>query len=55
LVGFIEWGIVAFSNWEKEVRKAFRRMDRRSIAEQGLGNDIAEGEVESSQQEESTE
>ena len=37
LVGFIEWGIVAFSNWEKEVEKAFRRMDRRSVAEQGLG------------------
>jgi len=35
LVGFLEWGIVAFSDWEKEVRKAFKRMDRRSIAEQG--------------------
>jgi len=42
LVGFIEWGIVAFSNWEKEVVKAFNRMDRRSVAEQGFGTGAAE-------------
>lgn len=46
LVGFIEWGIVAFSNWDKEVNKAFKRMDRRSIAEQGLLNRIADHEAE---------
>lgn len=28
LVGFFEWAIVAFSNWEKQVEKAFQRMDR---------------------------
>ncbi len=27
LVGVIEWVIVASSNWEYEVRKAFERMD----------------------------
>lgn len=45
LVGFIEWGIVALSNWDKEVRKAFKRMDRRSIAEQGLVNVIVDSEA----------
>ncbi|KAF2233229.1 MATE efflux family protein-like protein subfamily [Viridothelium virens] len=28
LVGFVEWAIVAFSNWEKQVEKAFGRMDK---------------------------
>jgi MATE family multidrug resistance protein len=46
LVGFVEWGIVSFSNWDKEVRKAFKRMDRRSIAEQGLLNGTADYEAE---------
>jgi MATE family multidrug resistance protein len=46
LVGFIEWGIVAFSNWEKEVQKAFKRMDRRSIAEQGSANGLGPGAAE---------
>jgi multidrug resistance protein, MATE family len=27
LVGFAEWAIVAFSDWEKEVRKALARLD----------------------------
>ena len=27
LVGFVEWGIVAFSNWDKQVENAFGRMD----------------------------
>lgn len=34
-VGLLEWAIVAFRDWEKEVDKAFGRMDRRSIAEEG--------------------
>lgn len=28
LVGFLEWGIVAFSNWDREVDSAFARMDK---------------------------
>ncbi|KAL4947603.1 mate-domain-containing protein [Aspergillus filifer] len=36
LVGALEWVIVAFSNWDKEVDKAFRRMDVHERVEQGL-------------------
>jgi MATE family multidrug resistance protein len=38
LVGFLEWAIVALSNWDYEVTKAFERMDegedgdRRSVS-----------------------
>jgi multidrug resistance protein, MATE family len=39
LVGFIEWAIVAFSDWEKEVRKAFDRMDPSEQAEIGGGGE----------------
>ncbi|KAL4930900.1 MATE family efflux transporter [Aspergillus undulatus] len=36
LVGALEWVIVAFSNWDKEVGKAFRRMDVHERVEQGI-------------------
>ncbi|KAF2741023.1 MATE efflux family protein [Polyplosphaeria fusca] len=35
LVGFAEWAIVAWSNWEYQVKKAFERMDSDDRAEQG--------------------
>lgn len=35
LVGFLEWAIVAFSDWDKQVRKAFERMDHDDRAENG--------------------
>jgi MATE family multidrug resistance protein len=35
LVGFIEWAIVAFSNWDKQVQNAFDRMDPADRAEMG--------------------
>jgi len=35
LVGFFEWAIVAISNWEKEVQKAFARMDHDERVETG--------------------
>jgi MATE family multidrug resistance protein len=35
LVGFAEWGIVAWSNWEYQVKKAFDRMDPHERAEMG--------------------
>jgi multidrug resistance protein, MATE family len=49
LVGFIEWAIVAWSNWEGEVREAFGRMDRHSIAEDGHADVIAENEASAGQ------
>ncbi|PKS12526.1 hypothetical protein jhhlp_000733 [Lomentospora prolificans] len=36
LVGTLEWVIVALSNWEKEVEKAFMRMDKADQVERGL-------------------
>lgn len=36
LVGFLEWAIVIFSDWEKQVRNAFERMDAGDRAEQGI-------------------
>ena len=36
IVGILEWGIVAMSNWKKEVQKAFDRMDDGERAEVGL-------------------
>ncbi|KAI9693457.1 MAG: hypothetical protein M1820_009250 [Bogoriella megaspora] len=39
LVGFIEWAIVAFSNWEKEVKKAFGRMDKPPAENDGRRSD----------------
>jgi len=35
LVGFLEWAIVAWSNWEHQVEKAFARMDHDDRAEIG--------------------
>lgn len=35
LVGFLEWAIVAFSNWDHQVEKAFERMDKDEIVEAG--------------------
>ncbi|PVI05722.1 MATE efflux family protein [Periconia macrospinosa] len=35
LVGFAEWGIVAWSDWEFQVKKAFDRMDPEERAELG--------------------
>ena len=36
LVGFLEWAIVALSNWDKEVDNAFKRMDPSEHAEAGI-------------------
>lgn len=38
IVGALEWLIVAFSNWQLEVEKAFGRMDSADVAEQGSVN-----------------
>lgn len=35
LVGIAEWAIVAFSNWDYEVEKAFARMDKDELVENG--------------------
>ena len=35
VVGFVEWAIVALSNWDKQVENAFKRMDPGERAEQG--------------------
>lgn len=35
LVGLLEWVIVAFSNWDHQVKKAFERMDHDERAESG--------------------
>ena len=43
LVGIAEWAIVAFSNWDHQVDKAFSRMDKDELAENGQA-----GHVESS-------
>lgn len=39
LVGFLEWVIVAWSDWDKQVRKAFERMDHDDRAELGEHDD----------------
>ena len=36
LVGFGEWIIVALSNWEYQVKKAFERMDQEDMTESGI-------------------
>ena len=38
LVGFVEWFIVAISNWEYQVKKAFERMDDDERTENGAGS-----------------
>ncbi|KAF1997890.1 MATE efflux family protein [Amniculicola lignicola CBS 123094] len=40
LVGFAEWAIVAWSNWEYQVKKAFDRMDSDERAEIGESGEI---------------
>lgn len=42
LVGFFEWAIVAFSNWEHEVRKAFDRMDHDELVENGCALPVSD-------------
>lgn len=42
IVGFAEWAIVAFSDWDRQVLNAFKRMDSGDQAEQG-GNDADAG------------
>ncbi len=44
LVGAAEWVIVAFSNWNKEVEKAFNRMDPSARAEQGAADEVSHEE-----------
>ncbi|KAF2723995.1 MATE efflux family protein [Polychaeton citri CBS 116435] len=39
IVGFAEWAIVAFSNWNKQVENAFKRMDPGERAELGHSED----------------
>lgn len=43
LVGFVEWAIVAFSNWDRQVENAFSRMDPGERAEQGVDERGEEG------------
>ena len=38
-VGIVEWVIVAFSNWDRQVEKAFKRMDQSERMEQGEGHE----------------
>ncbi len=45
LVGFLEWAIVALSNWDYEVTKAFERMDEGERMETGAPSP-GNGEVE---------
>lgn len=42
LVGLLEWAIVAFSNWDKEVEKAFGRMDKDERLDGGLASESSE-------------
>ncbi|KAF3046810.1 hypothetical protein E8E11_004992 [Didymella keratinophila] len=41
LVGFAEWAIVAWSNWDYQVKKAFDRMDSDDRAELGVSEEVA--------------
>ncbi|KAI9752730.1 MAG: hypothetical protein M1815_000297 [Lichina confinis] len=45
LVGFLEWAIVAWSDWEAEVRKALSRMDSDEQVERGVAHADAESPV----------
>ena len=38
IVGILEWVIVAFSNWEHQVQRAFDRMDKGAVAENGMAD-----------------
>lgn len=44
LVGIAEWAIVAFTNYEKQVENAFRRMDPGERAEHGTADGVPEDE-----------
>ncbi|KAK5081878.1 ethionine resistance protein [Exophiala xenobiotica] len=41
LVGILEWAIVAFSNWDHQVEKAFERMDKDELVENGQAYEAA--------------
>jgi multidrug resistance protein, MATE family len=41
LVGFLEWAIVAYSDWKKEVEHAFQRMDAHENYETAQGEDYS--------------
>ncbi len=43
LVGVLEWAIVAWSNWEKQVENAFKRMDHGERGE--IGEALPEGQT----------
>ena len=43
LVGVIEWVIVAFSNWDYQVKKAFERMDHEDRMEAGPVEEVPPG------------
>ncbi|KAJ4369157.1 ethionine resistance protein [Neocucurbitaria cava] len=45
LVGFGEWAIVAWSNWDYQVKKAFDRMDSDDRAELGVPQEVAPSAV----------
>lgn len=36
VVGVVEWVVVAFSDWDQQVKKAFERMDEDPLAEDGV-------------------
>ncbi|KAK5119356.1 hypothetical protein LTR85_007712 [Meristemomyces frigidus] len=44
LVGIAEWAIVAFTNYEKQVENAFKRMDPGERAEHGVADDMVDDE-----------
>lgn len=45
IVGALEWVIVAWSNWDKQVQRAFERMDDGSRAEIGEAGGLLEGQT----------
>lgn len=46
LVGFAEWAIVACSNWDYQVKKAFERMDSDHRAELGVSEEAAANPIQ---------
>ena len=46
IVGILEWGIVAFSNWEYRVEKAFDRMDKGEREGEEAGDNVTRDEAE---------
>ncbi|KAL2416780.1 putative transporter C11D3.06 [Exophiala dermatitidis] len=50
LVGAAEWVIVAFSNWDYQVQKAFDRMDKDELAEHGDAGPSVPAPVSNGQQ-----